>query len=123
MFRLADVYLMYAESVLRGGSGGDINTALTYIKALRTRAKASTSLTASDITLSFILDERARELHWECHRRTDLIRYGLFTGGSYIWQWKGGSKDGTSIDSKYNLYPIPNLAISGNPTLIQNSGY
>ena len=80
-------------------------------------------MTASDITLSFILDARARELHWECHRRTDLIRYGLFTGGSYIWQWKGGSKDGTSIDSKYNLYPIPNLAISGNPTLIQNSGY
>ena len=123
MFRLADVYLMYAEAVLRGGTGGNLNTALGYIKDLRKRAKADINLNASNITLQFILDERARELHWECHRRTDLIRYGLFTGGGYIWQWKGGSKDGVSIDNKFNLYPIPNLAISGNPTLQQNSGY
>lgn len=123
MFRLADVYLMYAESVLRGGSGGNINTALDYIKALRKRGGADINLVATDITLPFILDERARELHWECHRRTDLIRFGLFTGAGYVWEWKGGSKDGISIDSKYNLYPIPNTAIAGNPTLQQNSGY
>jgi hypothetical protein len=37
MFRLADVYLMYAEAVLRNG-GGDAGTALGYVNALRTSA-------------------------------------------------------------------------------------
>ena len=38
VFRLADVYLMYAEGVLRGGSTGDATTALGYVNALRQRA-------------------------------------------------------------------------------------
>ena len=85
LFRLADAYLMYAEAVLRGGAGGDINTALGYIQSLRTRANNPNILNTGDLTLDFILDERSRELHWEAHRRQDLIRYGLYTGGSYNW--------------------------------------
>jgi hypothetical protein len=46
------------------------------------------AITTSGLTLDFILDERGRELFWECHRRTDLIRFGKFTGGSKTWQWK-----------------------------------
>lgn len=122
MFRLGDVYLMYAEAVLRGGTGGSISTALDFVNDLRDRGTATT-ISTSQLTLPFLLDERARELHWECHRRTDLIRFGAFSGSSYIWEWKGGSKDGVSIDSKYNLYPIPSVAIAGNPTLKQNTGY
>lgn len=122
MFRLGDVYLMYAEAVLRGGTGGDLNTALGYVNALRARGNAG-DITLSNLTLPFILDERARELHWECHRRTDLIRFNVFSGSNYLWEWKGGSKDGASVDSKYNLYPIPFTAIAGNPTLTQNPGY
>ncbi len=122
MFRIADIYLMYAEAVLRGGTGGDIATAVTYINQLRTRAGATT-IAASDLNLDFILDERGRELFWECHRRTDLIRFDKFTGASKLWQWKGGVKNGTSTDSYRNLMPIPTTAIQANPTLKQNPGY
>ncbi len=125
LFRLADVYLMYAEAVVRGGSGGDMATAVSYINKLRERAYGdkSADITADQLTLPFILDERARELYWEAQRRTDLIRFGEFTGGKYLWPWKGGAKDGIATDSHYDLYPIPASDITANPTLVQNPGY
>jgi len=125
LFRLADVYLMYAEAVLRGGKGGDIATAVGYVNELRERAYGNTTGNISDVdlTLDFILDERARELYWEAHRRTDLIRYGLFTGGDYLWAWKGGVQEGAATNVKFNLYPIPAAEINANPNLQQNSGY
>lgn len=125
MFRLADAYLMYAEAVLRGGTGGNLATALNYINDLRERAYGDDSgdITSGELTLDFILDERARELYWEAHRRTDLIRYGRFTGDDYLWPWKGKVAEGTSTDSKYNLFPIPSADLSANPNLVQNPGY
>jgi hypothetical protein len=125
MFRLADVYLMYAEAVLRGGSGGDAGTALNYVNQVRTRAYGDTggNITSSDLNLDFILDERARELYWECHRRTDLIRFGKFTGDKYIWAWKGAVKEGKATDAKYDLYPIPASDVIANPNLKQNALY
>lgn len=125
IFRLADAYLMYAEAVLRGGTGGSTTDALNYVNAIRTAAYGSTSgnITSGQLTLSFILDERSRELYWEGYRRTDLIRFGQFTGGTYIWQWKGGIKAGISTDAKYNLYPIPDADMGANPNLTQNDGY
>ena len=122
MFRLTDVYLMYAEATLRGATTGNIGTALGYVNKIRTRANAATIGTAQ-LTLDFILDERGRELFWECHRRTDLIRFGKFTGGSKIWQWKGGSINGSATDSYRDLMPIPARNIQANPTLQQNTGY
>ena len=125
MFRLADSYLIYAEAVLRGGSGGNMATALSYINALRVRAYGDDfgNMTQSDLTLDFILNERARELFWEAHRRTDLIRFGKFTGADYLWAWKGGIKEGKTVDAKYNLFPIPASDIGANPQLTQNPGY
>ncbi|MBS1533262.1 MAG: RagB/SusD family nutrient uptake outer membrane protein [Bacteroidetes bacterium] len=126
VFRLADVYLMYAEAVLRGGQGGDLATALTYVNAVRTRAydgSTSGNITAGQLTLPFILDERGRELLWEGHRRTDLIRFGQFTGSTYVWQWKGGAHNGTGVDDYRNLMPIPSTEMINNPTLKQNPGY
>lgn len=120
LYRLADIYLMYGEAVTRGGSGGDMATALGYVNALRTRAGASQVLT---INTNFFLDERARELSWEFTRRTDLIRYGKFTSGTYLWPWKGGVKDGKAVDEFRNLFPIPSNDIVANPNLIQNPGY
>ncbi len=125
VFRLADVYLMYAEAVLRGGTGGSADAALGYVNALRERAYGDDSgnITSGELTLSFILDERSRELYWEGHRRTDLIRYGVLTGSTYLWPWKGGVAGGVATDAKYNLMPIPSSDIGANPTLVQNDGY
>ncbi|MFB9845035.1 RagB/SusD family nutrient uptake outer membrane protein [Mucilaginibacter ginsenosidivorans] len=125
MFRLADVYLMYAEGVLRGG-GGDLGTALTYVNMVRTRAydgDVSGDITAGQLTLPFILDERGRELLFEGHRRTDLIRFNKFTSGDYTWQWKGATHNGTGVEDYRNLMPIPSTDIINNPTLKQNPGY
>lgn len=125
LFRLAEQYLIYAEAVLRGGQGGDINTAVNYINMLRERAYGNTSgnITASQLTLPFILDERGRELYWECFRRTDLIRFGDFTSNTYLWPWKGGVPTGTGVAGYRNLYPIPASDILANPNLKQNPGY
>jgi starch-binding outer membrane protein, SusD/RagB family len=122
LFRLADAYLIYAECVLRNATGGSNSQALQYVNDVRSRSNAST-INSSQLTLDFILDERARELNFEGHRRTDLIRFGKFTGGSYLWPWKGNVKDGTSIPEYYNLFPIPLTAIQTNPNLTQNQGY
>ncbi len=121
MFRLADVYLMYAEAVKRGG-GGNEGQAVDYVNDLRQRVGAS-AITAGDMDLDFILDERGRELYWECHRRTDLIRHNKFTGDNYIWAWKGNIKDGRSTDAKYNLFPLPAADVNANPNLNQNPNY
>ncbi|MCB0460956.1 MAG: RagB/SusD family nutrient uptake outer membrane protein, partial [Flavobacteriaceae bacterium] len=96
--------------------------ALTYVNDIRTRAGAST-ISLSELTLDFIIDERARELNFEGHRRSDLIRFGMFTGNSYVWPWKGNTANGTSIPSYYNLFPIPLTALDANPNLTQNTGY
>ena len=125
MYRLADAYLMFAEAVLRGGSGGTRTEALDYVNALRTRAygDATGNIEDSQLTLDFILDERARELYWEGHRRTDLIRHGKFTGGDYLWPWKGKVKEGAPTESFRDLFPIPAADLGANPTLKQNEGY
>jgi starch-binding outer membrane protein, SusD/RagB family len=123
MFRLGDAYLIAAEALLR--TGGDRVQALGYVNALRQRAYGNTSgdITDAELTLPFILDERGRELLFEAHRRSDLIRYGLFTGGAYLWSWKGGALAGTATESFRDLYPLPASELTTNPNLTQNPGY
>lgn len=124
MFRLADVYLMYAEAAVR--SNTNLPQALTYVNLIRARAYKNTmagNITASALTTDFILNERSRELYWEGTRRTDLIRYGRFTTAAYLWPWKGGVAAGTSVPDTRNLFPIPSSDLSVNPNLVQNPGY
>lgn len=123
LFRLADAYLMYAEANLRGG-GGNAGDAITYINILRQRAYGNDlgAISQNDFNLDFILDERARELFWECHRRTDLIRFGQFTTQG-IWPWKGNVPQGTTTAAFRDLMPLPATDLGVNTNLTQNEGY
>lgn len=123
LFRLAEQYLILAEAVARGGSGASKAEALGYLNALRERAFGNSSHNFADYTLQDVLDERARELYWECFRRTDLIRYNQFTTSNYIWEWKGGSKAGNVVDDHFNVYPLPSQDLLANPNLKQNPKY
>ena len=124
IIRLAEIYLNYAEATLRGG-GGDLNLATTKINELIARAYGSNnnSISSSDMSLDFILDERSRELYWEGQRRTDLVRYGYFTSGNYLWPFKSNQPAGIGTDEYRNLFPIPQSSILVNPNLQQNEGY
>jgi hypothetical protein len=130
VFRLSEMYLIYAEAFLRGGTGADAATALDYMNKIRFRAYGDSygpgdagKLNPTDLTLKTVLDERGRELYWEGHRRTDLIRYGLLTTATYLWPWKGGVASGTAVDAKYNLFPVPAANRTANPNLEQNPGF
>ena len=122
LFRLAEMYLIYAEATLRGGSG-DNTLALTYFNKLRERAYNGVTGNVASINLNLILDERSRELYWEGHRRTDLVRYAKFTTDTYLWPWKGGVKAGKSVEAFRNLFPLPSADVSANTNLTQNTGY
>jgi starch-binding outer membrane protein, SusD/RagB family len=123
VFRLAEIYLNYAEAVLRGGQGGSSTQALAYVNLLRSRAYGNTSYNLPSLAISDVQSERTKELYWEGFRRTDLIRYGTFTGTSYVWPWKGGSANGSGISTYRTLYPIPLNDLTTNTNLTQNDGY
>lgn len=126
LFRLGEVYLNYAEAVLRGGSGGTAIRALELINELRARSYTDQSvapISASALTLDFLIHERGRELLHEAQRRTDLIRFNMFTEPSYLWEWKGGIQAGRAVSDHFKIYPIPSDEIGSNSNLKQNPGY
>ena len=95
------------------------------LNRLRERAYGDQSgnISLSDLSLDFILDERARELYWEGQRRSDLVRFGKFTR-DYAWAYKGGTLEGVAnLDSRFNVYPISDRDLTANPNLKQNTGY
>jgi hypothetical protein len=125
VFRLAEMYLIYAEGAARNATAANQQKAVGYINELRFRAIGNNSgnIQASNLNPDFILDERARELYWEGHRRTDLRRHRKFVESTYLWPWKGGVKNGTGVADFRNIYPIPNAEIASNPNIKQNRGY
>ncbi|NQX39617.1 Starch-binding associating with outer membrane [Pedobacter steynii] len=110
IFRLADVYLLKAEALLR--TGGSMAEVVGLVNKVRVRAKAGEITT---ITLDGILEERGRELAWEGWRRNDLIRFGKYQGK---WGFKAGN-EGASRD----IFPIPATELVLNKNLKQNTGY
>jgi hypothetical protein len=118
------MYLIYAEATLRAGGSASSSdaTALSYLQELLNRAFTSPT-TLSTYDLDYILDERAHELYWDCHRRTDLIRYDRFTASDYLWEWKGGIQAGRAVDSHFSIYPLPSTDLMANTNLKQNDKY
>lgn len=117
IFRYPDVVLMVAEARARTGDNAG---ALTMVNALRAARGAPALATMTLVNPNNVEDprtllaERGRELYWENVRRTDLIRFGVFTKP---WQYK------TNLDAKNLFFPVPNQALAANPNLKQNTGY
>lgn len=114
IFRLADVYLMKAEALLR--SGGSVEEATDLVNSIRARAFSDPSKLLSDVTLDDVYNERRFELAWEGFTRQDMIRFGKFLAP------RPPFKPYTS-DPKYLLYAIPQAAIDANDKLEQNPGF
>lgn len=118
MIRLGEIYLIYAEACMNLGAS---ELAMPCVEALSERAGVDPP---SEITAEFLVAERARELMWESHRRTDLIRFGLFHTDKYIWPYKGGdSFAGQSFPEYKCLFALPATELAANPELVQNPGY
>ncbi|RSK43583.1 RagB/SusD family nutrient uptake outer membrane protein [Hymenobacter perfusus] len=116
-FRLADVLLMKAEAILRGGTGTSAGsygaTPVAIVNSLRTHPSRGAS-SLSSLTLDVLLAERGRELYGESWRRQDMIRFGRFLQAR---------KDKPQSDPKYLLYPIPKNQLDINLNITQNPGY
>ncbi len=117
LLRLAEAYLTRAEAAFRSGDSG---SALNDVNVLRQRA--NTALLDA-VTEQDLIDEWAREFYLEGRRRSDLVRFGLFTTDTYIWDWKGGVPEGTSVRDIYNVYPLPSSDLNNNRNMTQNAGY
>ena len=113
-FRYADVLLMKAEALLRGGTDPSAIPQTATMLTSMVRARAGLAPLSGGATVANLLDERAREFYWEATRRTDLIRFGKFLDA---WQEKPASS------AKSLLFPIPSGSLAANPNITQNSGY
>lgn len=116
-FRLADVLLMKAEAILRGGTATSAGTygatPLAIVNALRTHpSRGASALTT--LTLDELLNERGRELYGESWRRQDMIRFGTFLAAR---------KDKPQSAPKYLIYPVPQTQVDVNSNITQNPGY
>ena len=118
MFRLAVIYLTRAEAKFRLNGSQD-----GLADILEVQGRANRDLKASSVDEQTLIDEWCREFYMEGRRRSDLVRFGLFTGSKYLWSFKGGSENGQGIPTKCNIYPIPGDEIKNNPNMTQNPKY
>lgn len=117
LIRLGEIYLIYAEACMELGQA---ETAMPKIRELSGRSGAQSP---DSITEDWLIGERARELMWEGHRRTDLIRYGKFTAAHFPWTYKGGSFSGQGFSDHMKIFAIPASELASNSELHQNPGY
>ena len=118
MFRLAEIYLTRAEAKYRLNGSQD---GLADINLVQGRAHRTALATGVDDQT--LIDEWCREFYLEGRRRSDLVRFGLFTGSKYLWNFKGGVSNGSGIESYYDIYPIPGNETKNNPNMTQNPKY
>ena len=119
VYRLAETYLLRAEAYFRRG---DLAKAADDINAVRARANAL-PITGADVSLDYILDERARELTVEEPRRRTLCRMGNLVERVRKYNLRADTR--STIKDKHLFFPIPQSAIDANfsAKLEQNAGY
>ena len=120
LMRLAEAYLTYAEADAHLNGGTCSSMGATMMNTLRSRAGVAN---LSTVTLSDIADEWAREFYFEGRRRSDLVRLGLYTSDSYLWDWKGGEPDGKAIEDYRAVFPLPDEIMNMSEDYEQNPGY
>ena len=120
MFRLAEIYLTRAEAKYRL-NGSHSQEGLADIQYVQDRAHRQ--LKATSVDEQTLIDEWCREFFMEGRRRSDLVRFGLFTGSKYLWSFKGGVEKGAGTPAYYDIYPMPDNEIKNNPNLHQNPKY
>lgn len=118
MFRLAEIYLTRAEAKYRLNGSQDGLADIQYVQE-----RANRQIKASSVDEQTLIDEWCREFYLEGRRRSDLVRFGLFTGSKYLWSFKGGSENGQGIPTKFDIYPIPGDEMKNNPNMTQNPKY
>ena len=118
MFRLAEIYLTRAEAKYRLNGSQD-----GLADILEVQDRANRQIKASSVDEQTLIDEWCREFYLEGRRRSDLVRFGLFTGSKYLWSFKGGSENCQGIPTKFDIYPIPGDEMKNNPNMTQNPKY
>ena len=114
--RLGELHLNRAEALARVAGNWSAADQFGDVTAIRARAGLAP---LSTITADSFLEERGREMFQETSRRTDLIRFGKYTGSQSTWQFKT-----TPTEDYRKLFPIPFEQIQASEgTLTQNPGY
>ncbi len=124
LYRLTEFYFDKAEALMRQNGGTATQTAVDLINTCRERcfsasdwATGNYKYTTTTLTMDELLAERGREFIFEGKRRTDLIRFGVFTSNTW---WDHDASNDESTDT---LFPIPYTQLSVNSNLKQNPGY
>jgi starch-binding outer membrane protein, SusD/RagB family len=116
IIRLSEVYLIAAESVLKGGTATGAQSAVWYYNELR-KNRISNYTDASSVSLNDILTERRKELNFEGQRLFDLVRNNIsFENGAI----------GEVTPTDYRVImaiPQREIDIAGSSVLVQNPGY
>jgi starch-binding outer membrane protein, SusD/RagB family len=117
LIRLPETYFLRAEASIMKG---DKSSAAADLNVVRARAKTF-AITAADVSIDFLLDERMRELYSEEFRMVTLTRMGKL----YDRTKKYNEKSGLTIEQYHNLWPIPFSEINRNVfgKMEQNPGY
>lgn len=120
VFRLADILLMKAEAILRGGTAtagpnGYGATAAAIVNNIRILPSRGVLPALGTVDLAAVYKERGFELYWEGWRRNDMVRFGTFLAARTL-------KPTVSPTARL-IYPIPNEQLTINPNLTQNPGY
>ena len=115
IIRLAETILLRAEAKMRAGDNAG---AAADINKLRERAQCEYKVTAADVNVDLILDERCRELLYEECRWNTLLRMGGSVAVERISKYAYWDAKSTLAGRTFNLWPIPQNVIDSNKDVV-----